>query len=127
MGGKEPPASVHELSPWVDLRVPPAEVLGPMLEAQTNRRFLKTHLPFDAFQPFVNPTGKTIYVGRDGRDMFMSLANHYEKGNEKWYGALNGPGLVGPPLPPYEETTACTFDAMKGKAAGVAPAGGLLF
>lgn len=102
--GKEKPASVGDLSPWVDLRVPPAEVLGPMLEAQVHRRFLKTHLPADVFAPFWNPSGKYVYVGRSGRDVFMSLMNHYEKGNDKWYGALNGsPGLVGPPLPRYEE------------------------
>jgi len=65
--------------------------------------FLKTHLPADAFAPYWNPTGKYIYVGRAGRDAFMSLMNHYEKGNEKWYGALNGsPGLAGDPLPRWE-------------------------
>jgi len=36
---------VSALSPWVDLRVPPKEVKLPALEAQTHRRFIKTHLP----------------------------------------------------------------------------------
>lgn len=101
--GQAKPATVGDLSPWVDLRVPPPEVIGPVIEGQTHRRFLKTHLPADAFEPYFNPKAKYIYVGRDGRDAFMSLMNHYEKGNEMWYGALNGPGLVGPPLPTWSE------------------------
>lgn len=39
---------VAEMSPWLDLRVPPKEVKLPMVEAQTHRWFLKTHLPVDA-------------------------------------------------------------------------------
>ena len=40
--------SVAELSPWLDLRVPPKDVKLPAIEAQTHRRFIKTHLPIDA-------------------------------------------------------------------------------
>ena len=40
--------SVAELSPWLDLRVPPKEVKLEAVEAQAHRRFLKTHLPIDA-------------------------------------------------------------------------------
>ena len=94
----EPPAAVGELSPWVDLRVPPREVKEGMVEAIPGRRFLKTHLPTDALD--YNPSQKYIYVARDGRDAFMSLMNHYKFGNEMWYGALNeSPGLVGAKLP----------------------------
>ena len=39
---------VAEMSPWLDLRVPPKKVKLPMVEAQTHRRFLKKHLPVDA-------------------------------------------------------------------------------
>jgi aryl sulfotransferase len=103
--GKEKPGTVGDLSPWVDLRVPPMEVLAPGLEAQTHRRFLKTHLPADAFRPYYNPRAKYIYVGRDGRDAFMSLMNHWEKANDAWYGALNeAPGRAGPPIPKYQES-----------------------
>ena len=35
---------VAEMSPWLDLRVPPKEVKLPLVEAQTHRRFLKTYL-----------------------------------------------------------------------------------
>ena len=36
--------NIGEMSPWVDLRVPPKPEKLAMLEAQTHRRFLKTHL-----------------------------------------------------------------------------------
>ena len=88
---------VAELSPWLDLRVPPAHVKLQGLEAQTNRRFIKTHLPVDAL--VYSPKAKYIYIARDGRDVAWSLYNHHTKANEKWYGALNDtPGLVGPPM-----------------------------
>jgi aryl sulfotransferase len=102
--GQAKPASVADMSPWVDLRVPPAEVLCPAIEGQTWRRFLKTHLPADAFEPYFNTSAKYIYVGRDGRDAFMSLMNHWEKANDVWYGAMNeAPGRVGPPIPKFSE------------------------
>ena len=57
---------VAEMSPWLDLRVPPPEVKMPALEAQDHRRFIKTHLPVDAL--VFSPNAKYIYIGRDGRD-----------------------------------------------------------
>ena len=89
--------AVSEMSPWVDLRVPPKEAKLPMIEAQTHRRFLKTHLPVDALV-FCEDC-KYIYVGRDGRDIVWSLYNHHVNANEAWYDALNNtPGRVGPPI-----------------------------
>ena len=88
---------VPELSPWVDLRVPPKHIKLPQLEAQTSRRFLKTHLPVDAL--VFSPRVKYLYVARDGRDVVWSLYNHHSTANAKWYEAMNEtPGLVGPPI-----------------------------
>lgn len=88
---------VAELSPWVDLRVPPKEVKLAALEAQTNRRFVKTHLPVDAL--VYSPLARYIYIGRDGRDVIWSLHNHHSKANALWYELLNDtPGRVGPPI-----------------------------
>lgn len=90
---------VSEMSPWVDLRVPPKHVKLPALEAQTHRRFLKTHLPVDAL--VFSPKAKYLYVGRDGRDVVWSMHNHHLNANQAWYDALNKtPGLVGPPIEP---------------------------
>src|SRR5918997_1778047 len=46
--GPDPDLEVAEISPWLDLRIPPKEIKLPMVEAQTHRRFLETHLPIDA-------------------------------------------------------------------------------
>ena len=97
---------VAEMSPWLDLRVPPKEVKLPAVAAQTHRRFVKTHLPVDAL--VFSPEAKYIYIGRDGRDVLWSMYNHHANANEKWYEALNDtPGRVGPPIakPPADVRT----------------------
>ncbi|MBK0400968.1 sulfotransferase domain-containing protein [Limibaculum sp. M0105] len=91
--------NVPELSPWLDLRVPPKEQKLPMVEAQTHRRFLKTHLPVDAL--VFSPEAKYIYIGRDGRDVLWSMYNHHARANAEFYRVLNEtPGLVGEPIAP---------------------------
>ena len=93
----DPDLAVAEMSPWVDLRIPPKQTKLPLLEAQTHRRFLKTHLPLDAL--VYSPDAKYIYIGRDGRDVVWSMYNHHANANQAWYGALNDtPGLVGAPI-----------------------------
>lgn len=90
---------VAEMSPWLDLRVPPKAVKLPAVEAQTHRRFLKTHLPVDAL--VFSDKAKYIYIGRDGRDVIWSLYNHHAHANGAWYDALNNtPDRVGPPIEP---------------------------
>src|SRR5579859_3718637 len=46
--GGDPDLKVGEISPWLDLRVPPKEQKLALLTVQTHRRFIKTHLPLDA-------------------------------------------------------------------------------
>lgn len=58
------------LSPWVDLRSLPWGEIAPQIEAQTHRRFLKSHLPADAM--VISPKAKYIYMGRDARDVIWS-------------------------------------------------------
>ena len=92
-----PDIGVAEMSPWLDLRIPPKEVKLPLVEAQTHRRFIKTHLPVDAL--VLSPKAKYIYIGRDGRDVIWSMYNHHANANQGWYDALNlTPGLVGPTI-----------------------------
>ncbi len=95
----DPDLEVAQMSPWLDLRVPPKEVKLPIVEAQTHRRFIKTHLPVDAL--VFSPKAKYIYIGRDGRDVVWSFYNHHSNANASWYAALNDtPGRVGPPIEP---------------------------
>src|SRR5262249_25571847 len=62
-------------SPWPDMRLfGPIEETLAQAEAQTHRRFFKSHLPFDALPVYEGM--KFIHVARDGRDAAMSLHNH---------------------------------------------------
>ena len=93
----DPSIPIHEISPWVDLRVPPKEVKFGALEAQTHRRIVKTHLPLDAL--VFDRHAKYIYIGRDGRDVVWSFYNHHQSANALWYEVVNDtPGRVGPPI-----------------------------
>src|SRR3569832_157336 len=85
------------MSPWIDFRVPPKEIKLAAVEAQTHRRFVKTHLPVEAL--VYSPKAKYLYIGRDGRDVLWSLYNHHARANQLWYDVLNlTPGLVGDPI-----------------------------
>jgi aryl sulfotransferase len=91
--------AVAELSPWLDLRIPPKEVKLPEIEKQSHRRFLKTHLPVDAL--VFSPKARYVYIGRDGRDVAWSMYNHHANANQLWYEALNDtPGRIGPAIEP---------------------------
>jgi aryl sulfotransferase len=90
--------NLPEISPWLDLRFPPKQEKLPLVEAQTHRRFIKTHLPVDAL--VFSERAKYIYIGRDGRDVVWSMFNHHSNFVPQIYGMFNGPGLVGPPLEP---------------------------
>jgi aryl sulfotransferase len=63
------------VSPWIDERFlgSPEEITA-RIEAQTHRRFLKSHLPLDALPIYDGVS--YIHVARDGLDAFMSWHNH---------------------------------------------------
>jgi aryl sulfotransferase len=93
------PAPLSEISPWLDMRIFPLELILNGLAAQTHRRFIKTHLPLDGL-PW-DPERKFLYVARDGRDVFMSLWNHHANLTDEALQSFNSvPGRVGDELPP---------------------------
>jgi len=72
---RELPNTLHWVSPWPDCRfIIGSEEMRGVVEGLRHRRFLKSHLPLDAL-PY-RETTKYVYVGRDTRDVFMSLWNH---------------------------------------------------
>jgi aryl sulfotransferase len=96
--GGEIPGAIMEISPWLDMRARDFDEMSRMAAAQTHRRFLKTHLPLDGI-PWREEV-RYVYVGRDLRDVFMSLWNHYSGHTEMAYQRLNDPArLVGEPFP----------------------------
>ena len=69
------PRPIHNLSPRIDCRFMLSdEEMQQLLDAQTHRRFLKSHLPFDGL-PYYDQV-RHIHVARDGRDLCMSAFNH---------------------------------------------------
>jgi aryl sulfotransferase len=68
------PRPVIQIAPWLDRVLTPIEWSLATLEAQTHRRSVKTHMPFDAVPIYEGV--KYIHVGRDGLDASMSLHNH---------------------------------------------------
>lgn len=70
------PRQLFDLSPWIDCRfMMPIEAMLAAIDAQQHRRFLKSHLPFDALP--VYDEVRYIHVARDGRDACMSFLNHF--------------------------------------------------
>lgn len=95
------PEPVMELMPWLDLRMAPLDEVKAKLAAQTHRRCIKTHLPLDGV-PFFDEI-KYVVVGRDARDVFMSLVNHYGGHTPEVIAMMNNlPGRVGDPFPIYD-------------------------
>jgi aryl sulfotransferase len=93
---------LQELSPWFEVRWDPLDEVIGKLEAQTHRRFIKTHLALDGL-PFFSQV-KYIVVARDARDVAMSRWNFYTNYTERFYELVNNtPGRVGDPLPPPPE------------------------
>lgn len=92
------PEPIWKMSPWLDFRLSPLDELIAMLDEQRHRRFIKTHLGLDGLRYY--PEVKYIFVSRDGRDVFMSLWNHYANYTEEAISELNDShGLVGAELP----------------------------
>ena len=90
--------NLMQISPWIDARFfEPADVMFERLEAQDHRRFVKSHLPFDAI-PYWEDV-RYIAVGRDTRDVFMSVFNHYSAYTDVMYGLLAANDPVGGPMP----------------------------
>jgi aryl sulfotransferase len=97
--GPEPlPARLSEISPWIDSRfMGPLQPILDRLEAQRHRRFIKSHLAADGLRFF--PQAKYIVVGRDTRDVFMSLFNHYSSYTDLMFERFNDPDRPGPAFP----------------------------
>lgn len=65
------PRSVDDESPWVDMAILPLDATIASIEAQSHRRYLKSHLPFECL-PIYDEV-RYIHVARDGRDACMSV------------------------------------------------------
>ena len=90
--------NLEDFSPWMDNRFNAAGDVLERLDAQPHRRCIKSHLALDGL-PFF-PHLKYIVVGRDPRDVYMSMWNHHSRYQEALVAQINAAeGRHGPPLP----------------------------
>ena len=68
------PAPLDLISPWLDMQTRTGRRRSPISTAQTHRRFIKTHTPYDGLPHDDRVT--YICVGRDPRDVARSWDNH---------------------------------------------------
>src|SRR5947199_350426 len=70
----ELPLPLDTLSPWIDMVTRARTDVFADLEAQTHRRFIKTHTPLDGIPS--DPAVTYICAGRDPRDVGLSMDHH---------------------------------------------------
>lgn len=106
--GRDMPEPALVLSPWLDFRMSPLEEVMKQLSEDKERRFVKSHLPLDGL-PYYEEA-KYIMVGRDPRDVFMSLLNHWGSHTPEFYEIMNSiPDRVGGEFPHYSEDIHATW------------------
>ena len=71
--------SLDLISPWLDMLTRDIESVRADLDAQTHRRFIQSHTPYDGLPHHADVT--YIAVARDPRDVFRSWDNHLSNMN----------------------------------------------
>ena len=105
------PRPVSEIGAWVDRRLDPLDEIMLHFAAQTHRRFLKSHLPFDGMP--IHDDVRYIHVGRDGRDVCLSYHNQITRFTRETLAALDAAGiaddLISTPYPAIPKDPAAYF------------------
>ncbi|MEV6634453.1 sulfotransferase domain-containing protein [Actinoplanes sp. NPDC051470] len=95
------PASLPMLSPWLDWLIVPRDEVFARLDAQTHRRFIKTHTPLDGIP--LDPRATYIVVARHPLDMAVSLFHQGDNLNRARIAELTGgPVVEAAPRPPIK-------------------------
>ena len=91
------------LSPWLDMQSRARREVVADLEAQQHRRFIKTHTPLDGLP--MDPTVTYLCVGRDPRDVALSMDNHMDNMDVAAFAVerARGAAIDGIELPPLVE------------------------
>jgi aryl sulfotransferase len=102
------PAHLTSLSPWLDMLVHPLSAVREQLDAQRHRRFIKTHTPLDGIP--VDDRVTYIAVGRDPRDVAVSLHHHRANVDREVALRLLAPGHAEASARPLDTTLNATMD-----------------
>lgn len=103
-GTPDLPAPLGDLSPWLDFRITPRDVVFERLAAQRHRRFIKTHTPLDGIP--LDPRATYIVMARHPLDMAVSLyhqANNIDRAKMRQLLGQPEPAAPRPALPPLHE------------------------
>lgn len=105
------PAPLATLSPWLDMNTRPLEDVRADLDAQTHRRFIKTHTPLSGVPWDERVT--YVHVARDPRDTALSWDNHMSNMDLERFFEIRAAavglddlaelGMDGPPPPPPDD------------------------
>jgi aryl sulfotransferase len=110
------PLPLAEISPWFELRAYEFDDLLARYEAQTHRRFIKTHTPLDGLPYY--PRATYLYCARDPRDVFISMQHHRENQNvAQMVERAARRGEVRPPPPELPESIDERFQLWLSKGA----------
>ena len=97
-GTPDTPAPIAEVSPWLDFLVAPRDDVVARLEAQTHRRFIKTHTPLDGIP--LDPRATYIVVARHPLDAAVSLYHQGDNLDRELMRRLSGQAEpTSPPSP----------------------------
>ncbi len=104
------PRPLMDISVWLDRRFgEELDAALARLDAQTHRRFLKTHLPADGLP--IHEDVRYIHVARDGRDAALSFHNHAMGYSPEMQEMLDRLGRADPEIGrPYPRTPADPSD-----------------
>ena len=101
-GTPDLPDRLGALSPWLDHLVRPAGEVFARLDAQAERRVIKTHTPLDGVP--LDDRVTYIVVGRHPLDVAVSLYHHGANIDRRRMAELTGnPEIPRPPLAPLHE------------------------
>ena len=109
--GPDFPASLSELSPWLDQSIRPLDDVRAVYAAQPHRRFIKTHTPLDGLP--VREDVTYVVVGRDPRDVMISMEHHRDNMDLERVLALRGEAVGNDDLDTLPSPTQTSDDPME--------------
>ncbi len=101
----ELPAPIADLSPWMDWTIRPRDEVWALLDAQTHRRFVKTHTPLDGVP--LDPRVSYVVVARHPLDAAISLYHQQHNLDRRRWSELTGS-----PPPDPSRLTASLHDSL---------------
>jgi hypothetical protein len=111
--GPDLPAPMADVSPWLDMNTRPIHAVIADLDAQTHRRFIKTHTPLDGLP--ISDEVTYICVGRDPRDAAVSMAHHMNNMEIEQLITLRAEAVGLDDVPPDAEVPDRSLDDLPGK------------